>query len=395
MVPSTEIMDFEFYNPVRIAFGRDQVKKIDKFVPKDAKVLITYGGGSAKRSGTFDRVVEALAEREWGEFGGIPANPVFEYLMDAVEKIKTEAYTFLIAVGGGSVIDGTKFIAAASLFEGDPIDIFASGVGKGLPVEKAMPFGTVLTIPATSSEMNPITVVSFEELQAKVSIKNENLFPEFSILEPELTYTLPKRQLANGLSDSFVHVMENYLTYPVGAKLQDRWSEGILHTFIEIGQEVLVDEEIDYNTRANFMWTVTNGFNGFTASGVPGDWSSHALGYEITALNGTDHARTLSVILPATMKVRKKEKWDKLLQYAERVWGATEGDDEARIDFGIHKTEEFFRSLEMPTRFSEIGIEETDIDYMVEQLEVHKRDRLSERADQTLDISRKIYEMAL
>lgn len=392
---SAEIMDFEFYNPVRIAFGHDQIKKIDAFVPEDAKVLITYGGGSAKRSGTFDRVVTALAGREWGEFGGIPANPVYEYLLGAVDKIKTEGYTFLIAVGGGSVIDGTKFIAAASVFEGDPIDIFASGVGRGLPVEKALPFGTVLTIPATSSEMNPITVVSFQGLQAKVSIKNEHLFPAFSILEPELTYTLPKRQLANGLSDSFVHVMENYLTYPVGARLQDRWSEGILQTFIEIGQDVMMDDDLDYNTRANFMWTVTNGFNGFASSGVPGDWSSHALGYEITALNGTDHARTLSVILPATMKVRKIEKWDKLLQYAERVWGATEGDEEERIDFGIRMTEEFFQSLDMPTRFSEIGVAETDIDYMVEQLKIHKRDRLSERLDQTLDISRKIYETAL
>lgn len=392
---SAEIMDFEFYNPVRIAFGKDQIKKIDAFVPAGAKVLITYGGGSAKRSGTFDRVVAALGDREWGEFGGIPANPIYEYLLEAVERVKTEGYTFIIAVGGGSVIDGTKFIAAASVFEGDPIDIFASGVGKGLPVEKAMPFGTVLTIPATSSEMNPITVVSFQELQAKVSIKNENLFPAFSILEPELTYTLPKRQLANGLSDSFVHVMENYLTYPVGARLQDRWSEGILHTFIEIGQDVMSDEKLDYNTRANFMWTVTNGFNGFTSSGVPGDWSSHALGYEITALNGTDHARTLSVILPATMKVRKKEKWDKLLQYAERIWGATEGDEEERIDFGIRKTEDFFQSLDMPIRFSEIGVAETDIAYMVEQLKAHKRDRLSERLDQTLDISMEIYKTAL
>lgn len=391
----TEVGNFTYYNPVRIEFGKDKIKQLSSLIPKGKKVLITYGGGSVKRFGTLGRVREALTDYKIGEFGGIEANPTFETCMEAVKLIKKEKYDYLLAVGGGSVIDGTKFIAAAAKFKGDPIDIFGSGVGKGLPIESALPLGTVLTLPATGTEMNETSVVSFKSKDAKVSFKDWNVYPQFSILEPELTYTLPKRQLANGITDAFVHVIEQYLTYPVGAKIQDKFAESVLRTLIEIGPDVIREDYHDYTTRANFMWAATVALNRSLSVGVPGDWSTHALGHELTVLNGTDHARTLSAILPAVMVVRRKEKFEKLVQYAEEVWGLTEGDDEAKIDAAILKTVAFLKSLDMPVSLSEINVTKADIDTLINQLERHERTAISERGDQTLDVSRAIYEKAL
>lgn len=389
------IQNFRFYNPTRIYFGKDQFKAIDREIPKDRKVLILYGGGSVKRFGTFDKVVTALGEREWGEFGGIEANPVYETLMKAVERVKKEGFNYLLAVGGGSVIDGTKFVAAAAEFEGSPSDIFGKGVGQGLKVKTALPLGTVLTMPATGSEMNKFSVVTFKELNAKVSFASDRVFPTFSILDPELTFTLPKRQLANGISDAFVHTMEDYLTYPVDAKIQDRYAEAILQTLIDESQTYTDEKNHDYASHANVMWACTNALNGFISPGVPGDWSTHALGHEVTVLNHTDHARTLTPILLATMEVRKQEKWEKILQYGERIWGITEGDETARIDATIEKTRDFFKSIEMPTTLGEVGVTEEDIDQLVEHLVNHGNSSISERGDQTADISRAIYRTAL
>lgn len=390
-----EIANFNFYNPVNVIFGKNRISELSNIIPKDKKVLIIYGGGSVKRFGTFDRVADALEGYDFGEFGGIEANPTYETSLQAVEKIHDEGYDFLLAVGGGSVIDATKFIAAAAKFEGDPIDIFGNGVGQKLPVDSALPLGTILTLPATASEMNATSVITFKEKQAKVSFNNPNVYPQFSILDPELTYTLPERQLANGVSDAFIHTMENYLTYPVGGKVQDRFSEGLLQTLIEIGPEVVDDENHDYNTRANFMWSASIALNGWLSVGVPGDWSTHALGHEITVLNNTDHARSLTAILPALMHVRRKEKHEKLVQYAERVFGITDGSDNQKIDAAIQKTVDFFRSIGMPVSIKEVDVKEEDIDFLVSQLEAHEKVDISERGNQTADIHRQIYQESL
>jgi NADP-dependent alcohol dehydrogenase len=389
------IRNFEFQNPTKIVFGKDRIKKIDELIPTDAKVLVLYGGGSVKKFGTFDRVVKALGDRQWDEFGGIEANPTYETLIQAVDKVKAEGFDYLMAVGGGSVIDGAKFVAAGAVFDGNPIDIFGNGVGKGLPVTKAVPFGTVLTLPATASEMNNNSVVTFVGKQAKISFASAHTYPQFSILEPELTYSLPKRQLANGIIDSFVHTMEAYLTYPIDARVQDRWAEGLLQTLIEIGPDVVDEDNHDYALRANFMWTATNALNRFISQGVPQDWASHALGHELTLAYHIDHARTLSIVLPAMMKVRKKQKWEKLLQYAERVWNIKEGSDEEKIDVAILKTEEFFAILGAPIRFSDVGLKEDAIPGLVAGLVRHDKVNISERSDLSAEDSYAVYKEAL
>lgn len=388
------IQNFRFYNPTRVYFGEGQLKAIEREIPQESKVLILYGGGSVKKFGVFEQIIEVLGSRQWDEFGGVEANPTFETLIKAVAKVKEGNFDYLLAVGGGSVIDGTKFVAAAAKFEGDPIDIFGKGVGKGLKVKAALPFGTVLTMPATASEMNKNSVVTFVEKQAKISFASDKVYPTFSIIDPTYSYTLPQGQLANGIGDAFVHVMENYLTYPVNAKVQDRWSEALLLTLIEEADQY-VNGEADYENRANVIWAITNALNGFTDQGVPADWSSHALGHEITVLNGTDHARTLSPILLATMKVRRKEKGDKIIQYGQRVWGIEAGTHDERIDATIKKTADFFQSIGLPTTLAEIDVKESDIDFLVEQLTKHGKVNMSERGDQTEEVNRSIYQAAL
>ena len=388
------IQNFTFQNPTKILFGKKRIEEIDNEIPKDAKVLILYGGGSVKKNGAFDRAVSALGGRDWDEFSGIEANPTFETLMKAVHKVREGGFTYLLAIGGGSVIDGTKFVSAASLFEGDPIDLFGWGIGKGLPVQEVVPFGTILTLPATGSEMNSGAVISFVEKNAKVSFRGPKTFPVFSVLEPELTYTLPERQLVNGLLDSFIHVMENYLTYPVGGILQDRYAESILQTLIEIAPRIIDIHHIDYNDRATFMWCATNALNGTINLGVPTDWSSHALGHEITLNHGLDHGRTLSIVLPAMMKVRKNQKWDKLVQYGKRVWGL-HGEDDEIVEQAIINTEKFFSSLGAPTRFSDVGLGEEVIPELVEGLKRHKKVALSEHGDVTPEVAYAVYKTAL
>ncbi|WP_419775247.1 iron-containing alcohol dehydrogenase [Ignavigranum ruoffiae] len=388
------IHNFNFYNPTRILFGQGQIEKIDKYIPKQAKILITYGGGSVKRFGTLAKVLTALGDRQYAEFGGIEPNPVYETLMKAVDKIKKEGFDYILAVGGGSVIDGTKFIAAVAKFPGDPINIFAKGVGQGQAIQEALPFASVLTLPATASEMNSGGVITFKEKQAKLSFGSPYTFPQFSVLDPELTYTLPQRQLNNGICDAFVHVLEAYLTQPIEAMIQDGWSETALRTLIKLSPQIKEGHN-DYAVRANFMWTCTQALNGFMSPGVPEDWSTHNLGHEITAFNGTDHAKTLTPIILATMKVRKDEKFAKIVQYAENVWQIQAGDDEAKYQAAIQATEDFFKSVDMPVRLAEIGVNAEDIDYLVQQLECHQMTALGENRSQTLEISRQIYQTAL
>ncbi|MEL7608899.1 MAG: iron-containing alcohol dehydrogenase [Bacillota bacterium] len=385
--------NFNYYNPTRIIFGKDKLDSIDKYVPADAKVLITYGGGSAKRSGLIDKVTSALGKRAVYEFGGIEPNPRCETLARAAALVREKGVDFMLAVGGGSVIDGTKFIALAACYDGKAEDLLGYGF-MGVPLDvvgRTIPFGAVLTLPATGSEMNYNAVVSHGT--GKFAISSPIVFPQFSILDPTLTFTLPAIQVANGIVDAFVHVMEQYMTYPVDARAQDRFAEGLLLTLIEIG-ETSVREPENYDVRANHVWCATLALNGLIGAGVPQDWTSHSLGHELTARFGIDHGQTLAVVLPSVLEIRREQKRAKLLQYAERVWGIKEGAEDERIDKAIAKTRTFFRSLGIKTRLSEYGVSADQIPVIVEQLKAHGMTALSETGDLTPEISRKILENA-
>ena len=322
------MLNFTFQNPTKIIFGSDTIKDIVKEIPKGSKIMITYGGGSVKHNGVLAEVQAALTGYPFDEFGGIEPNPTYETLMKCVEKVRGSKSDFLLAVGGGSVIDGTKFIAAAVHHEGEPWDIVES---RGSAVTQAMPFGTVLTLPAAGSEMNSGAVITRLSTKTKLPFMNRRVFPKFSVLDPTKTYTLPANQTANGVVDTFVHITEQYLTYPAEGKIQDRFAEGLLLTLIEEGPKALTDP-LNYDVRANLMWCATLGLNGLISAGVPQDWATHMVGHELTALHGLDHAVTLAIVLPAMLTARKKGKRQKLLQYAERIWGIRDGSDDQRID---------------------------------------------------------------
>ncbi len=341
--------NFDFQNPTKILFGKDQIAKLSEEIPEKAKVLLLYGGGSIKKNGVYDQVKTALENFEVLEFGGIPANPEYAVLMDALKVIKNKNITFLLAVGGGSVIDGTKFLSAAALYEGDePWNILKNSER----TMKGMPFGSVLTLPATGSEMNSGAVITRRETKEKRIMGGPGLFPVFSILDPQVVQSIPQRQIANGLADAFTHVMEQYITYPVGAMLQDRFAESILHTLIEVAPKILKDPS-DYNAAANFMWSCTMALNGLIQKGVPSDWATHMMGHELTALFGIDHARTLAIIGPSHYTYNFEKKKEKLAQYAERVWKVTDGTLEEKAKAGIEKTKAFYNSLGIKTSLSE------------------------------------------
>ncbi len=341
--------NFEFKNPTKIIFGKDTIEKVNEEIPQDAKVLMLYGGGSIKKNGIYEQVKNALTGVEVVEFGGIPANPEYETLLKALQVIKDENITYLLAVGGGSVIDGTKFLSSAALYEGDtPWDILTEKI----KTEKGMPFGTVLTLPATGSEMNSGAVITRKETKEKLGMGGPGLFPQFSILDPQVIVSIPQRQLANGLTDAFTHVLEQYMTYPVGGLLQDRFAESILQTLIEVAPKVVKDPS-NYEAASNFMWSCTMALNGLIKQGVPGDWAIHMMGHELTALFGIDHARTLAVVTPSHYKYNFEAKKEKLAQYAERVWNVTEGNQEDKAYAAIEKTEAFFHQLGIDTKLSD------------------------------------------
>ncbi len=385
------MLDFNFHNPTKILFGKGKTAAIRQHIPGNSRVLVLYGGGSVKTNGTLDEVIAALDGYTRFEFGGIEPNPSFETLMKAVELVRKESIDFLLAVGGGSVIDGTKFVAAAALFEQDPWSIMEKG---GSTVQRALPMGTVLTLPATGSEMNCGGVVTRKSIQAKLAFQSPHVFPVFSVLDPEKTYTLPLRQISNGVVDAFVHVVEQYLTYPVKAKVQDRFAEGLMLTLIEEGPRAL-DTPKDYDLRSNLMWTATLALNGLIGAGVPQDWATHMIGHELTAMHGLDHAQTLAVVLPSLLTVCRKNKQEKLVQYAERVWGLNQGGQDQRIDDAIDLTRQFFERMQVKTRLSDYGIGKESIPALVAQLEAHKMTGLGERRDITLDVSRTILELSL
>ncbi|GAB1437592.1 iron-containing alcohol dehydrogenase [Providencia sp.] len=383
--------NFEFYNPTRIIFGEGKISELDRVIPKNAKVLILFGGESARKTGTLNEVEQALGSRQFDLFGGIEANPRYETLIKAVDKIEKEGFDFLLAVGGGSVIDGVKFVSAAVNYPGDKWEVVTS---RGSTIKSALPFGTVLTLPATGSEMNKGSVITREELHSKLAFMSDFVFPQFSILDPVKTYTLPVRQISNGVVDAFVHVIEQYLTYPVNAYVQDAFAEGLLKTLIEIGPKALETPQ-DYDIRANLMWTATLALNGLIGVGVPQDWSTHMLGHEITVLYGLDHAQTLAIVLPSMLHEKLSQKQEKLAQYAEKVWGITSGTDQEKAIKAIELTRNFFEQMQVGTHFSDYQLTQEVIEPLVKSLEAHDMVKLGEHQDITLDVSRRVYTAAL
>lgn len=385
------MLNFTFHNPTKIVFGKETIAQLNDLVPKSARVLILLGGSSAKKNGTMDEVKTALADRYVQEFSGVEANPTYETLMQAVEQVRTEKLDFILAVGGGSVIDGAKFVAAAVPYANDPWEIL---LNYGANIAEALPLASVLTLPATGSEMNSGSVITRKETKTKLPFLSPLVFPQFSILDPTKTFTLPPKQVANGVVDAFIHIIEQYLTYPVNAMVQDRFAESLLQTLIEVGPKLLEDPT-DYDNRANHMWVATLALNGLIGAGVPQDWATHMIGHELTAQYGIDHAQTLAIILPSLLNVQRKDKHAKLVQYAERVWNITEGDDDARITQAIANTTEFFESLDIGTRLANYNLSAADIDTVITQLEAHGMTALGEHQNITLDVSRKILEGAL
>ena len=378
---------FDFYNPTHIVFGKDRLKELDKLVPQDARVLILYGGGSARRTGTLQKVIDGLGDRTVFEFGGIEPNPQFNTLMKAVELVRQNNIDFLLAVGGGSVMDGTKFIALAVPWEQDREEEIVFLRYRPVVIKSALPFGTVVTLPATGSEMNCTAVITHN--QGKFVLSNPLVYPAFSFLDPTLTFSLPPHQVANGIADTFVHTTEQYITYPVDAGFQDRAAEGILQTLIEIGRKT-IDEPEDYDARANLVWCATMALNGLIGAGVPQDWTSHMIGHELTALFHIDHGTTLAILLPSVMTVLKDQKRSKLLQYAERVWNINEGSEDSRIEEAIAKTREFFESLGIKTHLTDYAVSDSGIETVVHALEEHGLTALSEKGNVNLETSRKI-----
>ncbi|HRS82946.1 MAG TPA: iron-containing alcohol dehydrogenase [Smithellaceae bacterium] len=380
------MLDFTFQNPTKVIFGRDVISQIAGEVPRDAGVMMVYGAQSARKYGVLDEVLSALAGFDVTEFGGIGPNPEYDTLTRGIALAREKKIDFLLAVGGGSVIDGAKFMAAAIPFSGEPYLLMEN---KGAAIRQALPMGAVLTLPASGSEMNNRAIISRRAANWKRAIMNDFLFPRFAVLDPTKTYTLPARQTANGVVDTFVHVLEQYLTYPVQGKVQDRLAEGLLLLLIEEGPKALVEPE-NYDVRANLMWASTLGLNGLIGAGVPQDWAAHRAGYELTVLYGLDHAQTLAVLVPAMLKVRAGGKKQKLLQYGERVWGISSGTEASRIDAAIDRTRAFFETMGLPTRLADCGVQKVDVDRVVELLTEHGLTKMGESGDVTPDIIREI-----
>jgi NADP-dependent alcohol dehydrogenase len=380
------MLNFTFQNPTKVIFGKNTLGLIPGEISRTARVMVTYGSTSARKYGVLDEVKTALAGYDLIEFGGIEPNPEYETLLEGISLIREKQVDFLLAIGGGSVIDGTKFMAAAARFSGAPFLLLENA---GRAITGSLPVGAVATLPASGSEMNSRAIITRKATMTKRGIMNPFLYPRFAVLDPTKTYSLPARQVGNGVVDTFVHVLEQYMTYPVGGRVQDRLAEGLLCELIEDGPRALSDPE-NYDVRANLMWAATLGLNGLIGAGVPEDWSAHRLGYELTVLYGLDHAQTLAVLVPAMLKVRLQRKREKLLQYAGRVWGITSGTESLRLEEAIGRTRAFFESMGLPTYLSGYGLANIDIEQIMELLRAHGLTHMGENGDVTLDVTREI-----
>jgi NADP-dependent alcohol dehydrogenase len=381
--------NFTYHNPTRIHFGRGQIAMVDRELPPKARVLLLAGGGSIRQNGVYDQVRTALGGRTIFEFFGVEANPDYDTLMRAVAICRRDEVDWVLAAGGGSVLDGAKFVAAATPFKGEPWDILA----KNAKIKKALPIGAVLTLPATGSEANGAAVISRRTIKEKLAFISPLVFPRFSVLDPETTFSLPARQVANGIGDAFCHVIEQYLTYPANAAIQDRFAESIMRVLLEEGPKTLASPT-DYAARANLVWAATWALNNAIGMGVPQDWAAHVIGHELTALHGIDHARTLAVVLPSLLQVQRAVKREKLLQYAARVWDIREGDDDARIDAAIAATRKFYESLGIGTHLGDYGVTVDIAAEVARRLTARGLVQLGERGDITPAVVEKILRLA-
>ncbi len=385
------MQNFTYCNPVKIVFGKGTIAKIDELIGPAAKVLLTYGGGSIKKNGVYRQVKAALKKRKVVEFGGIEPNPTYETCIKAVELARKKRIDFILAVGGGSVLDGSKFIAAAIPYKGK--DLWSIVKSRGQVVETAVPFGDVLTLPATGSEMNIFAVMSRLSTTEKLSFGSLHCCPKFSILDPQTTYSLPESQLRNGIVDAFVHVAEQYATVDLNTPLQDRYAEAIFKTLIEIAPAVMSGKK-DYDIRATFMWCATQAQCGLLGCGVKSDWSTHGIGHELTAFFGLAHAETLAIVLPAVWKYEMKTKADKLAKMAQNVWGIKQGSKKQKAAAAIDRTVKFFHSVNMPTSLKDYNITQEDVGKVVDRF-AQKGDALGENKDIDAKAVRKILELCL
>lgn len=345
--------NFDFYCPTRVIFGKGSIAKLSELIDKDKKVLMIYGGGSIKKNGVYDQVKEALKDHTVLEFSGIEPNPTYETCMQAVELVKKEGIDFLLAVGGGSTLDGTKFIAAASKYKGDDPYEF---VKNEIPIYEAIPLGSVMTLPATGSEMNCGAVISRQSTKEKFAFHSPIVYPQFSIIDPETTYSLPIQQVRNGIVDTFVHVMEQYATIDINTPLQDSWALGIIKTLVQEAPKVIANNT-DYEAKSNIFWCATCGLNYWIALGCVQDWATHRIGHELTALYGLAHGQSLAIVMPRLWSARKQDKAQKLAKLAREVFDCSETDDLKAVDCAIHKTEKFFNSIGMPTKLSAYNVD--------------------------------------
>jgi NADP-dependent alcohol dehydrogenase len=382
--------NFTYFNPTRILFGRGQIAAIDKELPADARILLLAGGGSIRSNGVHAQVRAALGGRVVHEFFGVEANPDFDTLMKAVAIVRAERIGWILAVGGGSVLDGAKFVAAAAPYPGDPWEILTT---RGSKLREALPIGAVLTLPGTGSEANGAAVISRRSIREKLAFIHPLVFPRFSVLDPETTATLPERQISNGVADAFTHVIEQYLTYPANAAIQDRFAESVMQVLIDEGPKSVRDPR-DYDSRANVVWAATWALNGAIGAGVPQDWASHTIGHELTALHGIDHARTLAVVVPSLLSVQRASKGAKLIQYGERVWGIREGSDDARIDAAIAQTRAFYESLGLKTRLADYNVRADTAGEVARRLKARGLVKIGERSDITPEVVERILSLA-
>ncbi|NQZ93311.1 MAG: iron-containing alcohol dehydrogenase [Moritella sp.] len=381
-------MKFSYVNPTQIHFGQGQIETIATSIPKDKKVLVIYGGGSIKKNGVYDQVSDALKEHTWTEFPGVEANPTVETLDKAVVIAKEQAIDYILAVGGGSVIDGAKYVAAAAKYDGDGWDIL---IGKH-QVTDAIPLGAILTLPATGSESNSGSVITQKSTQTKLPFMAAAVQPKFAVLDPDSMKTLPERQLVNGIVDAWVHVCEQYLTQPTGAMVQDGYAEALLKNLLKLAEQY--GERDNNEWRSNLMWTANQALNGLIGSGVTHDWATHMIGHELTALYNVDHARSLSIIQPSLLRNQIATKRAKLEQLGSNVFGLAASPDLAERT--IVEIENFYRSVQLPTELTEHGDDKAAaIDTIIKQLETHGMVALGENQAITLEVSRQILEDAV
>jgi NADP-dependent alcohol dehydrogenase len=378
--------NFTYFNPTRIHFGRGQIAAIDKELPASARVLLLAGSGSIHSNGVYEQVRKALGARPIVEFFGVEANPDYDTLMKAVLVCRKEKIDWILAVGGGSVLDGAKFVAAAVPYAGDSWEILTT---RGEKLQSALPIGSVLTLPGTGSEANGASVISRRSIREKLAFISPLAFPRFSVLDPETTMTLPERQISNGVADAFTHVIEQYLTFPARAAVQDRFAESVMRVLIDEGP-MSVRNPRDYDARANVVWAATWALNGAIGAGVPQYWASHMIGHELTALHGIDHARTLAVVVPSLLNVQRATKGAKLIQYGERVWGIREGSDDARIDAAIARTRGFYESLGLRTRLADYDVKADTAAEVAGRLKARGLLKIGEREDITPEVVERI-----